>query len=456
MNMLKKLSLPLSLILFLGSDQLKAGAIPGTLDLSFGGDNTGYVTFDDTPKQIYWQSIAIKPSGNIVVAGSDGVNGIVAQYKPNGTLDSSFGDHNGYTLLTANSANIKFSSVTITPNGNIVVAGLYGANGIVAQYKPDGKLDSSFGDHNGYTLLTLTNVAVQFSSVAIIPSGNIVVVGYKIIGEESDFTYYYGIVAQYKPNGMPDLSFGDDNIGYAIFDGNNIQWESIAITSSGNIVVAGSSDDVNGIVAQYKPNGMLDQSFGDHEGYTLLAIESTNVYFSSVKITPSGNIVVAGESGSSGIVAQYKPNGTLDSSFGDSNGYTLLTVTNASVQFSSVAITDNGSIAVAGIYNSSEKGIVAQYKQDGTLDTANFNADSATPGYVIFTTVKNIPNPINPLIYLNSVAIDLNGNIVVAGSSGPDGVVARYFGAYSNTPTGLVEKYSGINLGLLGGIAKVN
>ncbi len=46
--MLKKLSLPLSLILFLGFDQLKAGAISGTLDLSFGGDNTGYVTFDDT------------------------------------------------------------------------------------------------------------------------------------------------------------------------------------------------------------------------------------------------------------------------------------------------------------------------------------------------------------------------------------------------------------------------
>ncbi len=333
----------------------------------------------------------------------------------------------------------------------------------MAQYKPNGKLDSNFGDHEGYTLLTnltLTNVAVKFSSVTITPSGNIVVAG--LYGAN-------GIVAQYKPDGTLDSSFGGNNTGYALFSISSIYWNSIAITSNGNIVVAGYgflNGKVDGVVAQYKPDGTLDiidfnRSSGT-PGYALFNVNEKAVIWRTVAITPNGSIVVAGVLDPlNGIVTQYKSDGTLDTSFGGNNtGYVLFndsinrTNNRTKSSWTSVAITKDENIVVAGIYDQSD-GIVTQYKPNGTLDTANFNARArGASGYALLSVSKTN-------ILWNSVAITAGGNIVVtgssdAGSNGSDGAVARYFGSHQNTPAGFIEKYSGTNLGLLGGIAKVN
>ncbi len=434
----------LSLILFLGFDQLKAGAISGTLDLSFGGNNTGYTIFDGN--NIQWTSVAITPSGNIVVAGIDSTKGIVAQYKPDGTLDQSFGDHNGYTLLiAANSGTIEFNSIAITPSGNIVVAGSYNDNGIIAQYTSTGMLDESFGSGSGYVIFhdtSNTGKWVNWKSVTITPSGNIVVAG--LYGAN-------GIVAQYTSTGTLNKSFGN-GAGYVTF--NSTYWTSVTIMDSGNIIVAGIESD-KGIIAQYTSTGMLDESFGNGAGYVAFEDVDFLTGWNLVTITQDNNIIVAGYDSSNnydGIIARYTLTGALDTTyFGSGAGFIKFNQKSEQDSYwNSAAITKSGNIVVVGEDDTNTvKGIIAQYKPDGTLDTTGFNADSATPGSILFTIQGTI-------ITWKSVAITAGGNIVVVGQSGSDAIVARYFGSHPNTPMGFVEKYSGIDLGFIGGIAKVN
>lgn len=118
----------------------------GTVDSTFSGDGkllqTGFNGWVD--------QVVLQPDGKIVVIGDDGMQGMFARYKPNGTRDSSFAT-NGLRYIPETYEGVVLA---ILPNGKIL-GGLKAEVGpnielVLAQLLPDGQLDPSFGDNGLY------------------------------------------------------------------------------------------------------------------------------------------------------------------------------------------------------------------------------------------------------------------------------------------------------------------
>ena len=138
----------------------------------------------------------------------------------------------------------------------------------------------------------------------------------------------------------------------------------------------------------------------------------------AVAIDSGGEIVVAGSS-DSGIdadlaVVRYGSTGTLDGDFG-TGGQLITPIGDSDDVAYSVAIQADGRIVVAGsTFNGVDNDLaVVRYTITGTLDTL-FN------GTGIVTTT------INGNDVARAVAIQLDGNIVVAGFAGDDYAIVRY------------------------------
>jgi uncharacterized delta-60 repeat protein len=203
------------------------------------------------------------------------------------------------------------------------------------------------------------------------------------------------------------------------------QAEAVAIQSDGKIVAAGQVGGFRpntGIgLVRYNTDGSLDSSF-DGDG-KLLTPNSGNLSIAAhaMAIQSNGKIVVAGSALDSSIgkfaLIRYNPNGSLDTSF-DGDGI-VLTLIGERAGASAVAIQPDGKIIAVG---SADIGAelsgfaLARYNADGSLD-ASFDGD----GKVITDFGASGAGA-------NSVAIQSNGKIVVAGSTFPNTgfALARY------------------------------
>jgi uncharacterized delta-60 repeat protein len=398
--------------------------LAGDLDTTFG--TGGKVVTDIVSSYDEGRSVAIDSSGNIVVAGyadnGSGSDFALARYTSTGILDTNFGT-GGKVVTDIGSSYDEGRSVAIDSSGNIVVAG-YADNGsgsdfALARYTSTGILDTNFG--TGGKVVTDIGSSYDYgNSVAIDSSGNIVVAGYADNGSGSDFA-----LARYTSTGILDTNFGTGgkvvtDIGSSYDYGN-----SVAIDSSGNIVVAGFADNGSNsdfALARYTSTGILDTNFGTG-GKVVTDIGSSYDYGNSVAIDSSGNIVVAGFASNGSnydfALARYTSTGILDTNFG--TGGKVVTDIGSSYDYgNSVAIDSSGKIVVAGFASngSNYDFALARYTSTGILDT-NFG----TGGKVVTDIGSSYD-------YGNSVAIDSSGNIVVAGyadnGSNSDFALARY------------------------------
>ncbi len=433
----------------------------GSLDTSFDGDGKLSTDFGSEKDRAY--GVAIQADGKIVVVGeTDGAGGsdfAVARYYADGTLDSSL-DGDGKLTTDFDSAKDRAYGVAIQADGKIVAVGYsYGDSGdfAVARYNTDGTLDASLG---GDGKLTTDFGSYEYASgVAIQADGKIVVVG-QSRGSESRYDF---AVARYNTNGSVDTSFSDDGklttdfgllvddyasgvaiqadggivvagysgAGFAVAryaaDGSlDTSWDgdgmlttefgayacaySVAIQADGKIVVAGIgySDSVDLAVARYNTDGSLDTSL-DGDGKVTAGLGSYDSA-NGVAVQADGKIVVVGYCDGDFGVARYNTDGSLDTSFADDGKLTTNFGSNDCAN--AVAIQADGKTVVAGYSGASFA--VARYNTDGSLDTS-FAEDG--------TLTTNI-SPLADLAYC--VAIQTDGKIVVAGSSGGDFALARY------------------------------
>ena len=148
--------------------------------------------------------------------------------------------------------------------------------------------------------------------------------------------------------------------------------------------------------ASFSGDGKQTTDFGDSDHGQAVAIQA------------DGKIVVAGGSGANFALARYSADGSLDTAFSGDGKVT--TEPGASFYARSVAIQADGKIAVAG--GSGTDLALARYRADGSLDTA-FSGGTVT-------------TDLGGSDYAQSLAIQADGRIVVAGSSGADFALARY------------------------------
>jgi uncharacterized delta-60 repeat protein len=243
-----------------------------------------------------------------------------------GNIDRSFGNGGIVTHTLGGNAVPTSEGIAVQPDGKIVVV----TSGSVVRYLSDGSLDSSFGT-GGYVA-----TAFDAAAVALQPDGKIVVAGamsYHSDGlDGSEF-----VVARYNPDGSPDPSFGTDGITTTIFpqpsylaNPPDAGANALAILHDGEIVAAGSvswftSDIVEPsdfALVGYKPDGSLDPTFGDggivETGFGFFVQDT----LSGIVVEPDGKIVAAGTASYNGhgvyvdgiALARYEPDGSLESS----------------------------------------------------------------------------------------------------------------------------------------------
>jgi uncharacterized delta-60 repeat protein len=360
-----------------------ASGAAGDLDQSFGN---GGMVVTDLGGNDGATAIADDPSGRIVVAGGTNAVGsfdfAVARYRPDGSLDPSFG--NGGFVQTDFAGGFDLATALAVQNGKIIALGQTGVAftsdfGLV-RYKRDGSLDGSFG--NGGKVTTdfgqVSPSSDAAGALAVEHGGKIVAAGGWFGNGSAGFA-----VARYRRDGSLDASFGTG--GKVIVDFGPALSPSatgLLILPGGGIVVGGSSNfggtaSYSFTLALLRPDGMLDQSFGNGGIVTTsfgpgplaslailgdLVLQNGKIVAGGYALTAAGDAVFA--------LARYDLAGNLDPSFGV-GGKVLTGFAGTQAGIQGLAL--DGQLIVAAGYtttNSATDFALARYLPDGSLDTS--------------------------------------------------------------------------------------
>ena len=221
--------------------------------------------------------------------------------------------------------------------------------------------------------------------------------------------------------GTLDSTFSKDGVVEEQYAGGQ-KWQesskahSVAIQADARIVVAG--DRWNGTeydigLARYQPGGIRDTSFG-LSGQTVTDLGNSDEAANAVAIQSDGKIVVAGyrydkkNDRTDFLVVRYNEDGKRDGRFGE-NGVATTTFGLDNSAANAIAMQSNGKIVVAGSAfigaGNNNYFALARYKQDGTPDSSFGSDGKVTTDFGVDAVAC-------------SVAIELDGKIVVAGYSG--------------------------------------
>jgi len=390
----------------------------GSLDNTFG---TGGIQVNDLGAQEGITSLTVQGNGKIVAVGytfnaqyHTNSHIVLLRYNMDGSPDSAFdGDgitetqfgfyQTGYSLaIQGDGKIIVTASIRLTSNSNTTNA--------FVRYNNDGTLDLSFNG-TGYQ-----PVGFSPDQIAIQADDKIVIAGSSSNGNNNDFA-----LARYDTDGSPDNTFDGDGVQTTDFGGTDDMVTSISIQSDGKIILAGyasngTSNDF--AIARYKTDGSLDNTFSD-DGKQVADFTSSDDYANSIAIQSDGKLVVLGYTvnGSNTYLAaaRYNNDGSLDDAF-DSDGKLVDHINQGDTHFTSTAIQSNGKAVVAGYtWNGTNYDFaLVRYNTNGSLD--NTFADGGKQKTDFGSTDDKA----------REIAIQNDGKIVVAGSSGDNFGIARY------------------------------
>ncbi len=400
----------------------------GSLDSSFGGTGTiriphGYAE---------GRSVVIQSNNKIIISGISlntsilGNQFVAYRYNEDGTIDSTFGA-NGIVIKKlydgAGYDDICLAS-SLQSDGKLILAGKSknssGYNFAAIRFDTTGTVDSSFGTYGTFTFNINNGDGSddEINSLAIQPDGKIIMAGFSINNSISAIA-----VSRINYNGTLDNNFGINGTERTIILNNfgSERANSIAIQPDGKIIAAGFSSGINNssfLVARYNSDGTIDNSFGSNGSVKSHVIGGIGTLDGAldVALQPDGKIIAVGysntNSGSSFGVIRYNKDGEYDNTFGN-NGTVITSINGGDGTYdkaNSIAIQPDGKIVVVGISQkaSNISYALSRYNTNGTLDNT-FGSNGT-----IRTTINGGDGTQD---VANSVAIQKDGKIVVAGNS---------------------------------------
>jgi uncharacterized delta-60 repeat protein len=387
----------------------------GSIDTSFGENGVSRYIFQSVNSD--GTSLAVQSDGKILVSAGTYENGVSAggiiRLNQDGILDKSFGT-NGQITASIGSYGTSIRSIALQEDGRIIAVGqTRGANWgesnfAVFRFNNNGSLDTSFsGDGKVRTAFEASRDVA--SSVTIQPDGKIIVAGYT--GSSGNETF---AIARYTANGSLDNTFDVDGKVTTAFRQGFIQ--RVVLQDDGKILVAGLGYDRNQAIAnlhgpdvalaRYLPNGSLDLSFGT--GGTVLTDfalgyeNGTDIWISSGgKILVVGNTYSPTDADSNIALFRYLENGDPDQTFFNRpSTLTYVTGSPATVllgEFPSIKITDtelsNKNNYGGSVLSLARKGIPSNADEfsagNKELDHLYTGGELNISGFVIGTVLKN-------------------------------------------------------------------
>lgn len=348
---------------------------PGSLDLSF--NTIGYTSFGTTSTTFdNAQDIVTLPNGQMVFCGTTGITGnlemCVGRMNEDGSLDLTFGT-NGY-FIYQNSAGSDFAyDMEVLPNGNILVAGalsITAANPKFALFflRPDGTLESSFGD-GGVFSIDIASSEDYARKILLTPTKIILAGNSKLPG----FSYDRLVVTACDYNGVFDNSFGTNGITILSNNGDLNCW-SATIGGNGDIFLAGdtyTNNNYNPILAKFDNAGNVATTFGSNGVWINTSIigHYYDIDYNNAQIIISGNY---GDGLTDFLVeSRSEINANLNTSFG-TNGQSIINI-NPSDTYYEVIFQTDGKIIACGTTGSVGIGaardfVVSRFNSNGSLD----------------------------------------------------------------------------------------
>ena len=359
-----------------------------------------------------------------------------------GDLDPTFGS--GGKVVSDISAGLDFAlAVTIQPDGRILAGGfatssVTSRDFALVRYNPNGSLDPTFGSA-GVLISPFSASVDQISALVLLADGKIVCAG-SIYTPDRDYDF---LLARFHPNGSLDTTFGVGGSVTVDFENRSDTAYGLALQSDGKLVVVGTTQNFDTFtddfaVARFNGNGTLDTSFGV-AGRVTTDFNGDLDIARDIVIQPNGQMVVAGTAALKGSaqfgLSRYNSDGTLDSTFG-LGGKVSTEFGGTSAPYALVLRTDGKLLAAGEAWNPTAGNpdfAMARYNNDGSLDTTLGGDGTVTTDFV------------NTQDIATSVAIQSNGNILLAGESQPIPGADSRFALASYTPEGEPDSAFGNN-----------
>lgn len=222
-----------------------------------------------------------------------------------------------------------------------------------------------------------------------------------------------------------DRTYGSD--GTTVVDLGAGEWPSdVALAADGGLFVGGdqepSANLFDQFVAKLSPSGALDRSYGLGTGWSRLAFDAVD-FLAQLQVLPDGRIAVVGTASQSPGPAQITlsrllyPQGTLDPSFADGDGFVRYNVGSGRDEGAGLALQPDGSMVVAGTSYASDVNLngtdfsVSRWLPSGELDPAFGGGFAAT--FVDFGG----PGQPRADDVVRAMALQADGRTLVAGRS---------------------------------------
>jgi uncharacterized delta-60 repeat protein len=393
-----------------------ARAAAGDLDPGFGGGD-GQAATKFSQGGAFGHNILVQGDGRILVSGeadhsADDVEWAIVRYKPNGTLDPSFGT-NGRVLTNLTGGFDSTYGMAKAGGGKFYVAGYASTSFAVARYLPDGHLDHAFSG-DGVAIVPFPSGQSFGYAIAVGAGGKVVLAGQvNNAGGVSRFA-----VVRLTKAGTLDHSFGGDGRVTTDLGPNSYAYSVIALAGGGVIAVgdANTTAHTSPGVVKYRSDGTLDPDFG--EGGIAVDEVGEDLSPNDVLRLSSGKLLLEGAyrtgpaTFSLGVVrlqsnghpdATFGPNGLVTRDFGGTSDYP-------------------GRFVRAG-----QRILVATGHQDGADNhlgvirlMMNGAADTGFgDGGLALATLDHSSG--------GSVAVDADGHVLVAGYAGASDDVSRFF-----------------------------
>jgi uncharacterized delta-60 repeat protein len=327
----------------------------GALDTSFGSG--GIVTTGWGKNTDYANAVVIQADAKIVVGGSSNSEFALVRYNANGTLDKKFAS-SGKQITNVGGGGDGITALALQADGKILAAGFGTATAggpvtvALARYNSNGTLDTNFGSAGEVITTLQVRVAGTPISMTLDASGKPVVCGPLWNGAAASPNLTDFLVARFNTNGSLDSSFGAGGWVQTDFFGQEDDPSGIVVLGTGKILVGGTTYTDSGshfALAQYNPDGTLDSTLGT--GGKVANSQTAGWVGHDLAVQADGKIIEVGSDANNVVgIARYNTGGTLDSTFGSAG--TGLVVTSfpgggGSPAFG-VAIQTDGKIISAG------------------------------------------------------------------------------------------------------------
>jgi len=405
-------------------------------------------------------SIALITTFGLLVGG-------VASAAP-GDVDTSFGDAGSKTISLGNPADV--GGIVRRSDGSFVIGASAAAYAMTVALKPNGQPIMSYGTAGVGSVAVPGSLSVRVTDIAARPTNDMTVVaGYDNAVSGSDRF----VVARFRTNGEPDLSFSDDGVTRIGFPQGDAYGYGVAVQSDGKIVVVGEVDPASGVsnpaIIRLNANGTLDKTFGRGGRKVTKLKDGIRGYDGvwRVVMQAHGKIAMAGWADrGTGIyktlAIRLKPGGVLDKTFG---GDGVAVIDADGTDNWAYGLAKDGDKLVLGLHTSSHAAGIMRLTANGKRDTSfggdgvathalsvdweveavavrgdhrvvGVNGYSSGPNAVVFASGGKLVGgfgaggeAVGPLTGATALGVTLmpNGKIVLAGLSSSNDVIAVRF-----------------------------